>query len=239
MLNRLCCANVCSGSRSWMPAISDYYQWLIINFRRMVKITAIATQGLANSRNLASEYIVLYSIDGSNFMSYTTTSGEDEVRSSLIVWHADFVMLSPLCLAFRRIFISLGLEGLVRLFLIYFFGFHHRCMLSCFRQHLLARDSAVSVFVCCSQNGDLMCCLFQLFKGNSDGGSVKINKFETPIIARYIKINPTRWVERISLRVELYGCNYGNHVLFNLCCITLFADDKKKRRFGGSKSCHT
>ncbi|UYV79517.1 CNTNAP1 [Cordylochernes scorpioides] len=48
----------------------------------------------------------------------------------------------------------------------------------------------------------------QLFPGNVDGESVKMNYFETPIIAQYIRINPTRWRDRISLRIELYGCDY-------------------------------
>ena len=30
-----------------------------------------------------------------------------------------------------------------------------------------------------------------------------------PIIAQFIRINPVRWNGRISLRVELYGCDYG------------------------------
>ncbi|KAH9369125.1 hypothetical protein HPB48_012772 [Haemaphysalis longicornis] len=48
----------------------------------------------------------------------------------------------------------------------------------------------------------------KLFQGNSDGDSQVHNVFETPIIAQYIRINPTRWRDRISLRVELYGCEY-------------------------------
>ncbi|XP_035221319.1 neurexin-4-like isoform X2 [Stegodyphus dumicola] len=48
----------------------------------------------------------------------------------------------------------------------------------------------------------------QLFRGNVDGDTIKFNKFETPIIAQWIRINPTRWRDRISMRVELYGCDY-------------------------------
>lgn len=48
-----------------------------------------------------------------------------------------------------------------------------------------------------------------MFKGNSDGDSIKKNEFEVPIIAQWIRINPTRWRNRISMRVELYGCEYG------------------------------
>ncbi|XP_069969361.1 neurexin-4 isoform X3 [Penaeus vannamei] len=46
------------------------------------------------------------------------------------------------------------------------------------------------------------------FPGNKDGNTVVTNLLETPIIARYIRIKPTRWRDRISLRMELYGCPY-------------------------------
>jgi len=48
-----------------------------------------------------------------------------------------------------------------------------------------------------------------MFKGNVNGDGVRKNIFEVPIIAQWIRINPTRWRDRISLRVELYGCDYG------------------------------
>lgn len=53
-----------------------------------------------------------------------------------------------------------------------------------------------------------------MFKGNSDSDSIRRNEFEVPIIAQWIRINPTRWRDRISMRVELYGCPYGE--LINL-----------------------
>ncbi|XP_050739952.1 neurexin-4-like isoform X2 [Eriocheir sinensis] len=46
------------------------------------------------------------------------------------------------------------------------------------------------------------------FPGNLDGNTVVTNLFETPIIGRYIRIKPTRWRDRISMRIELYGCPY-------------------------------
>lgn len=49
---------------------------------------------------------------------------------------------------------------------------------------------------------------FQLFQGNTDGNSVVINRFDPPIIAQFVRINPTRWRDRISLRLQLYGCDY-------------------------------
>ncbi|KAG8190720.1 hypothetical protein JTE90_024856 [Oedothorax gibbosus] len=48
----------------------------------------------------------------------------------------------------------------------------------------------------------------RLFQGNVDGDTVKYNSFDIPIIAQWIRINPTRWRDRISMRVELYGCDY-------------------------------
>lgn len=47
-----------------------------------------------------------------------------------------------------------------------------------------------------------------MFRGNVDGNSVHKNEFEVPIIAQWIRINPTRWRDRISMRVELFGCEY-------------------------------
>ncbi|KAL3247876.1 hypothetical protein MRX96_056793 [Rhipicephalus microplus] len=53
----------------------------------------------------------------------------------------------------------------------------------------------------------------KLFRGNSDGNTEVRNVFEYPIIAQYIRINPTRWRDRISLRAQLYGCEYEAEAL--------------------------
>lgn len=56
----------------------------------------------------------------------------------------------------------------------------------------------------------------KMFKGNVNGDGVKKNMFEVPIIAQWIRINPTRWRDRISLRMELYGCDYrAENLYFN------------------------
>lgn len=56
----------------------------------------------------------------------------------------------------------------------------------------------------------------KLFKGNDNGDDVKHNVFDVPIIAQWVRVNPTRWNDRISLRVELYGCDYyAETVYFN------------------------
>jgi hypothetical protein len=54
-----------------------------------------------------------------------------------------------------------------------------------------------------------------MFKGNKDGDTVRHNFFDYPIIAQWVRINPTRWQDRISLRVELYGCDYSMYSIYN------------------------
>ncbi|XP_041970280.1 neurexin-4 isoform X2 [Aricia agestis] len=48
----------------------------------------------------------------------------------------------------------------------------------------------------------------QMFEGNHDGNTIVKNEFEVPIIAQFIRINPMRWRDKISMRVEIYGCDY-------------------------------
>ena len=54
----------------------------------------------------------------------------------------------------------------------------------------------------------------KLFDANTDGFHEARNVFDQPIIARYIRINPTRWADKIALRVELYGCEYIADTLY-------------------------
>ncbi|KAM6218339.1 coagulation factor V [Rhynchocyon petersi] len=44
------------------------------------------------------------------------------------------------------------------------------------------------------------------FVGNSDASTIKENQFDPPILARYIRISPTRSYNRPTLRLELQGC---------------------------------
>ncbi|XP_029789209.1 coagulation factor V [Suricata suricatta] len=44
------------------------------------------------------------------------------------------------------------------------------------------------------------------FDGNSDASTIKENQFDPPIVARYIRISPTRSYHRPALRLELQGC---------------------------------
>ncbi|XP_032771504.1 coagulation factor V isoform X2 [Rattus rattus] len=44
------------------------------------------------------------------------------------------------------------------------------------------------------------------FAGNSDASTIKENRFDPPIVARYIRIHPTKSYNRPTLRLELLGC---------------------------------
>ncbi|XP_047437308.1 lactadherin-like isoform X2 [Mugil cephalus] len=47
----------------------------------------------------------------------------------------------------------------------------------------------------------------KLFQGNTDNNSHKRNLFESPFYARYVRVVPWEWHERITLRMELLGCD--------------------------------
>uniref|UniRef100_A0A667YZP6 Milk fat globule EGF and factor V/VIII domain containing a n=1 Tax=Myripristis murdjan TaxID=586833 RepID=A0A667YZP6_9TELE len=47
----------------------------------------------------------------------------------------------------------------------------------------------------------------QIFPGNTDNNTHKRNLFEPPFYARYVRVLPWEWHERITLRMELLGCD--------------------------------
>lgn len=50
---------------------------------------------------------------------------------------------------------------------------------------------------------------FQIFTGNSDRNTVKVNVLDVPIYTRYIRLHPKSFHAHISLRLDLYGCKTG------------------------------
>nr|XP_029499833.1 lactadherin-like [Oncorhynchus nerka] len=48
----------------------------------------------------------------------------------------------------------------------------------------------------------------KIFQGNIDNNMHKKNLFEPPFYARYLRVVPWEWQERITLRMELLGCDY-------------------------------
>ncbi|KAF6074437.1 coagulation factor V [Phyllostomus discolor] len=59
------------------------------------------------------------------------------------------------------------------------------------------------------------------FDGNSDASSIKENRFDPPIVARYIRVYPTRFFNRPALRLELQGCE------INGCSTPLGVESRK------------
>eukprot|EP00063_Salmo_salar_P085781 XP_014060616.1 PREDICTED: discoidin, CUB and LCCL domain-containing protein 1-like isoform X2 [Salmo salar] len=49
---------------------------------------------------------------------------------------------------------------------------------------------------------------YMIFEGNQDSLHQTRNTFHPPIIARYLRIIPHTWHQRIAMSVELLGCNY-------------------------------
>ncbi|KAM6950118.1 lactadherin-like isoform 2-T2 [Lycodopsis pacificus] len=47
----------------------------------------------------------------------------------------------------------------------------------------------------------------KLFQGNIDNNTHKKNLFEPPFYARYVRVVPWEWHERVTLRMELLGCD--------------------------------
>lgn len=58
--------------------------------------------------------------------------------------------------------------------------------------------------MCCS---DGLLLSVQIFPGNSDNNVHKKNIIEPPLYGRYIRVLPWEWHERITLRIELLGCD--------------------------------
>lgn len=50
----------------------------------------------------------------------------------------------------------------------------------------------------------------QMFFANVDATTVKENRFNPPIVARYIRISPTHYSIRTTLRMELIGCDLNS-----------------------------
>lgn len=48
----------------------------------------------------------------------------------------------------------------------------------------------------------------KIFQGNKDYHQDVRNNFLPPIIARFIRVNPTQWQQKIAMKMELLGCQF-------------------------------
>lgn len=51
--------------------------------------------------------------------------------------------------------------------------------------------------------------LFQVFQGNTELYQEVRNNFIPPIVARFFRINPLKWHQKIAMKVELLGCQFS------------------------------
>lgn len=51
-------------------------------------------------------------------------------------------------------------------------------------------------------------CFLKIFQGNKDYHQDVRNNFLPPIIARFIRVNPTQWQQKIAMKMELLGCQF-------------------------------
>ncbi len=72
----------------------------------------------------------------------------------------------------------------------------------------------------------------QMFMGNVDDDSVARNNLEYPIVARYICFNPQRWHQFISMRVEMFGCRFGESAARRGCVNSEWSEQNKLGKGG-------
>lgn len=98
---------------------------------------------------------------------------------------------------------------------IQFFGLCGLCLRA-------AKDQMDESFKTCKST--VVVVYFQAFPGNSNADSVVLHKLQQPVITRYVRIIPDRNRSgRIGLRLETYGCPYGQFgLLFSLSFFFFF-----------------
>jgi hypothetical protein len=63
--------------------VTNYYQWLVIDLRKVKKITAIGTLGLKDSPSYVMEYAIQSSLDGDNWQGAATPAASSSDLSGM------------------------------------------------------------------------------------------------------------------------------------------------------------
>ncbi|KZC15059.1 Neurexin-4 [Dufourea novaeangliae] len=186
---RICCG---VGGNAWTASSSDFGQYLIIDLGQVMNITAVATQGRAVQNEYVMEYGISYGTNGLDYVDFKEEDGGS-------TWSPELSSYD------QHLTVELGDR------------YEIRSIATRGRAH--TNEYVTEYIVQYSDDGQAWASyesqdgVDEMFKGNVDGDTIKLNKFEVPIIAQWVRINPTRWRDRISLRLELYGCNYVSDVL--------------------------
>nr|CAD7258923.1 unnamed protein product [Timema shepardi] len=215
------------GGNAWTAQSSDFGQYLVIDLGQVRNITEIATQGRPFSSEYVMEYAISYGTNGLDYADYKEPGGNTKrlhicLTLSLTTSSCSLLFLvSSISLVAGQLawtpeestyyhFLTINLDGPKQIHSIATQG----------REG--TSEYVTEYIVQYSNDGEGWLSYTsalgepEMFKGNINGDSIRKNSFEVPIIAQWVRINPTRWRDRISLRVELYGCDYvADNLYFN------------------------
>ncbi|CAG2109165.1 unnamed protein product, partial [Medioppia subpectinata] len=194
----------------WTAAQNDFSQYLQIDLGKQYNISAIGSQGRQHTKEFVQEFKLETGIDGHDFSVYRDRNGNIKVNIRL----APGGPVGPSCWTAER--------GDFLQHLTIDLGSVYNLTAVATQGRAFTNEYVSQYYLLLSDGGDFWRMAYSdsegyeqaftsftiLFKGNSDGNNVVINRFDPPIIAQYIRINPTRWRDRISMRIQLYGCDY-------------------------------
>ncbi|XP_070302455.1 EGF-like repeat and discoidin I-like domain-containing protein 3 [Salvelinus sp. IW2-2015] len=211
---------------AWTSASYDRNPWIEINMQRKMRFTGIVTQGA--SRMGSAEFIkafkVASSLDGRTYTMYRL---DRQTKDTVFVGNVDndstkTNLFDPPIIGqyFRIIPVVCRKACTLRLELV-------GCELNGCSEPLKisgiitqgAKDFGAVQFVSAfkvsySDDGqfwsivkDDVTSTDKIFPGNSDNNVHKKNLFEPPFYARFVRILPWAWHGRITLRMELLGCD--------------------------------
>nr|XP_032660517.1 discoidin, CUB and LCCL domain-containing protein 2 [Chelonoidis abingdonii] len=74
-----------------------------------------------------------------------------------------------------------------------------------YREPGVGQDKAYNSNTCCFWDLQLQ----EIFQGNTEYYQEVRNNFIPPIIARFVRVNPLKWHQKIAMKVELLGCQFS------------------------------
>ncbi|KAJ8950685.1 hypothetical protein NQ318_012765 [Aromia moschata] len=179
------------GENAWSASESDFDQYLVVDLGQVMNITRIWTQGRPHSNEYVMEYRISYGTNDLDYVDYKESGGGSAWSPSESTYFEKLVA----DLGGRYEIRSIATQG--------------RSGSSEYVTDILTMVKVGKNFH--DSEGET-----EMFSGNVDGDTVHKNEFEVPIIAQWIRINPTRWRDRISMRVQLFGCEYdADDIYFN------------------------
>ncbi|PFX33161.1 Coagulation factor V [Stylophora pistillata] len=201
----------------WSALTNDLNQWLQVDLNTFARITVIATQGRHGFKEWVTKYSFQYSNDGcvSPYGMKNRKISDSQIKSSSQLDENLSAKHSRLHSKANR---ENGgswsaLKNDVKQWLQVDLGSYIR-VTDIATQGRNGHDEWVTKFrLQCGEDEDIFH-FFEdpedfaamVFKGNADSDTVVYNALAPPIITRYIRFKPAEWHNRISIRIEIYGC---------------------------------